>query len=179
MSSIDGRYRNIYVHKSKFYLRDWQTATRCRQMTSSLDSRCLFFLLAIACSGVREGGLPPSMLLAMARAKRLTFLDLALPCILFLAAAVCASEVPVATSPIITTVTQTDTQLSTTIIGTSVSTSTSQCADGSCIVISLVSVPIVSTITVLSGSTYVSTVGYTTIYSSVADVVVCIQSLYF
>ena len=138
-----------------------------------------FFLLAVACSGVQERGLPPSMLLVMARAMRLTFLDLALPCIFFSAAVVCASEVPVATSPIITTVTQTDTQLSTTNIGTTVSTSTVVlCSDGSCIAISLVSVPIVSTITVLSTSTYVSTIGYTTIYSSVANVVVCIQPLY-
>src|SRR5947209_1875595 len=116
------------------------------------------------------------MLLVMARAMRPTFLDLALPCILFFAAIVCASEVSVTTSPIITTVTQTDTQLSTATIGTSVSTSTSVCADGSCAALSLITVPVVSTITVFSASTYVSTIGYTTISSSVANAAVCIQS---
>jgi len=97
---------------------------------------------------------------------------LALLCTILYAVHVQSSDTPIATQAIITTLTETATKLSALTVGISTSTIVSECPDGTCAAISIVSDPIVSTVTIYSTRAVTSTVGYTTIHGSGADVVV-------
>ena len=83
-----------------------------------------------------------------------------------------AASTAIATNPILATITTTSTSLSIRTIGTSTSTTTPiLCADGTCIAISLIDVPILATTTILGVGTVVTTIGFTTIYSDIPDTV--------
>jgi len=97
---------------------------------------------------------------------------LALLCTILYAAHVQSSDTLIATQAIITTLTETATQVSALTVGISTSTAVSLCPDGTCAAISVVSVPIVSTVTIYSTRAVTNTVGYTTIHGNGADVVV-------